>query len=451
MNPTQKILWGEGQFIRPQHFQRQDAYHEWRLRQAMGILHPYTYGVNSLVVDSAALKSGQLRLLKLQLVLSDGEIFNAPEEDDLPEDVDLDAALQGQSSCVFVAACATLRLDAINAAQTREEADISSRYYHFEHEAVDQFTDASAGEVLSLKKSLRLLPEGAQMNNLLSMPLVRIYRNPKGGYAVDETYMPSSTSIDAAPGLPKLLSGLLDALKARIDTLYGLHREPTQNVVEFRSGDAASFWLLHTLNSAHAGLTHLSKHARLHPERLFEQLLMLAGALLTFSKKLGLSDLPVYDHANPAEGFVKLSQMIPELLDIILPDRFARIQLKRIKDSNLHQGHIDAAQVQPSSHLYLEVSASMPALELIDKVPKQFKLGMADDVHTAAACATPCIALTPASPTPQALPVRPGAVYFQVDLKSKFYERMLKSQSAHLYAPDSGFTDLHVELIALHS
>jgi predicted component of type VI protein secretion system len=31
-------------------------------------------------------------------------------------------------------------------------------------------------------------------------------------------------------------------------------------VIEFRSGDIASFWLLHTCSSAYAGLSHLFHH-----------------------------------------------------------------------------------------------------------------------------------------------------------------------------------------------
>jgi type VI secretion system protein ImpJ len=288
------------------------------------------------------------------------------------------------------------------------------------------------------------------MSNLLSTPLLRIYRDPKGGYAMDEAYIPSSTRIDAAPALSQLLSQLLDALRARIDTLYDLHSEPTKNVIEFRSGDTASFWLLHTLNSAYAGLRHLFKHAGLHPERLFEQLLMLAGALLTFSKDWNLSDLPVYEHSNPGPGFLKLKK-------IILSDfgggqrRFLRITLQRVEGTSMHQGHIDAGQIKPTSHLYLEVSASIPPTDLIKSVPAQFKLGTVDDVNTAVACATPGVPTMYVPQTPQALPIRPGAVYFEIAQNNKFYERMLKSQSAHLYTPDSGFADLHVALVILHS
>ena len=57
MIPSSKVLWGEGLFLRPQHFQRQDAYHEWRLAEVARTLHPYAWGVRRLRVDADALAS----------------------------------------------------------------------------------------------------------------------------------------------------------------------------------------------------------------------------------------------------------------------------------------------------------------------------------------------------------------------------------------------------------
>ena len=55
MSTTTKVLWGEGLFLRPQHFQLQDQYHENRLNDIAGTVHPYYWGVRSLKFDLAAL------------------------------------------------------------------------------------------------------------------------------------------------------------------------------------------------------------------------------------------------------------------------------------------------------------------------------------------------------------------------------------------------------------
>ena len=45
MSMAAKVLWGEGLFLRPPPFQRQDQYHEARLHHTARALHPYLWGV----------------------------------------------------------------------------------------------------------------------------------------------------------------------------------------------------------------------------------------------------------------------------------------------------------------------------------------------------------------------------------------------------------------------
>ena len=139
-----------------------------------------------------------------------------------------------------------------------------------------------------------------------------------------------------------------------------MHRKPSKNIIEFRSGDVASFWLLHTASSAFAGLSHLSRHASLHPERLFEKLLELAGALMTFSKTFTLADLPTYDHINPGPGFTRLDQIVRELLETVISTRYFAIALNETQPS-FHQGRLDAEQINPQGPMVsgsVEISAS---------------------------------------------------------------------------------------------
>lgn len=55
MSYSSKVLWGEGLFLRPQHFQRQDAYHEARLFESIQAIQPYNWGVRSIRIDHDSL------------------------------------------------------------------------------------------------------------------------------------------------------------------------------------------------------------------------------------------------------------------------------------------------------------------------------------------------------------------------------------------------------------
>ena len=95
MSYSAKVLWGEGLFLRPQHFQRQDAYHEARLFESIQAIQPYNWGVRSVRIDRDALGSNVLRLSELSLVFPDGALYSAPQADDLPAPVALDTLPDG--------------------------------------------------------------------------------------------------------------------------------------------------------------------------------------------------------------------------------------------------------------------------------------------------------------------------------------------------------------------
>lgn len=451
MIPSPKVLWGEGLFLRPQHFQQQDAYHEWRLTQACRSLHPHAWGVRHIKLDLESLQTGVLRVLELQAVLPDGEMFHAPAEDELPPAVALSSLPSPQegSAFIFHLAAAALRSQGTNMATTHQDADTAVRYHCAPHQVADRYTDAVTAELMTLRRSTRLVPDTSPRDHLISLPLLRLQRTSSGAFELDGRFMPPSLHIHASPMLTLQLRRLMESLQAKIDALHGMHREPSKHLIEFRSGDMASFWMLHTANTALAGLTHLARNPGLHPERLFEKLLELAGSLMTFSRTLTLAELPTYDHGHPGEAFIKLDQLIRELLDTVISTRSFAIVLSETIPS-FHRGRLDSEQLKPGTQLYLGVSASMPSSELVEVVPQRFKVGAPDDVDKLVLSAMPGVRLTYMPQVPAAVPVRPGNHYFALQAQGTLYERMLQAQSLTLYAP-AGIQDLNLELVAINA
>ncbi|MGP9638144.1 type VI secretion system baseplate subunit TssK, partial [Psychrobacter sp. AOP3-A1-26] len=66
------VLWGEGLFLRPQHFQMQDSYHHAQRALTMSITHPYTYGIVGIQMDEQLLDSNILAAEHIFCILPDG-------------------------------------------------------------------------------------------------------------------------------------------------------------------------------------------------------------------------------------------------------------------------------------------------------------------------------------------------------------------------------------------
>ncbi|SPA42473.1 conserved hypothetical protein; DUF876 [Cupriavidus taiwanensis] len=448
MSYSAKILWGEGLFLRPQHFQRQDAYHESRLHTTAQVIQPYGWGVRNASFDTDALASGVLRVTELALLFPDGELYSAPQADELPPPVVLDAIPAGTSELTFYLALQPLH-DAGGNYRDDAEGSLSSRYVGLQAETSDLFTEAEPAAITYLKKAVRLVAETEPRDQFISLPVVRIRRTATGGFELDETFVAPSLSINASAVLYLRLRRLIDALQAKVNALYGFHREPTKNIIEFRSGDIASFWLLHTANASFAALAHLFHHPELHPERLFQEMLRLAGALMTFSKSHTLADLPVYDHDSPGPVFARLDSIIRDLLDTVISTRYFSIALDETRPS-FHLGRLDSGKIDDKTSFYLSVSADMPVAELVEAIPSRFKVGAPDDVDKLVLSSMPGVPLTYTPQVPPAIPVRPGACYFAIEARGALYDRMLQAQTITIYTP-AGIRELKLELIAVTS
>lgn len=446
MNAASKVLWGEGLFLRPQHFQRQDAYHEAQLHQTAVAIHPYAWGVRSLQIDKEALGNSSLRFDDLSAVFPDGSIYNAPRDDALPPAISLIDIPLAQQSITFSLAVPALNWHGGNSSDD-SASNMATRFSQRGEETPDLFTQAAPAEVMYLNSQVRLVSQFESLDSFVSFPIARLNRQATGGFELDPSFMPPCVSIKSNPLLFVQMRRLMDSLQAKVNALYGHHREPSKNVIEFRSGDIATFWLLHTASAAFAGLTHLFHHPALHPERYFEQLLTLAGQLMTFSKSYALVDLPVYKHNDPGPAFLKLHQIIKDLLDTVISSRYFAIALNEVKPSYFN-GRIDSGKIDEKTVFFLGVSANMAALDLVDIVPLRFKIGAPDDVEKFVLSAMPGVRLVHSPQVPSALPVKPDTYYFSIDSKGALYERMLKAQSLSIYVP-SGIQNLQLELLAV--
>jgi len=441
-----KVLWGEGLLLRPQHFQKQDQYHEHRLHKSIHALHPYAWGVERLQIDREGLAGSVLRILDLSLRFPDGEWADAPAADDLPAPCDLSLLPQPQQSITYYAALPALRAFGSNFTPL-DQVGHTARYAQVNQETPDAFTQAAPVHVAYLKRAVRIVSELEPRDAYVHFPLLRLRRATAGGFEIDPAFVPPSLSLGAAPPLLLQLRRLLEALQAKASVLAGHQREPSRNVIEFRAGDTSSFWLLHAASAAYATLTHAASHPGLHPERLFEQLLGVAGALMAFSKSWTLADLPVYEHADPGPGFAKLHQIVRELLDTVISAKYFAIVLNEARPS-YHHGMLDSGKIDDKTVFYIAVSADMPALELVEAVPVRFKVGAPDDVEKCVLAALPGVRLQYTPQLPSAVPVRPDTCYFLLDPKGSMYERMLQAQSISIYVP-SGIRELKLELFAV--
>ena len=84
MSWDSKVLWTEGLFLQPHHFQQADRYTEALVSGLARRIRPYGWGVSALEIDDEVLKVGQFALKSVSGLTHDGTGFRVPMTDDHP-------------------------------------------------------------------------------------------------------------------------------------------------------------------------------------------------------------------------------------------------------------------------------------------------------------------------------------------------------------------------------
>jgi len=442
MSATSKVMLSEGLTLGPQHFQRQDLYHETRLQRIASALNPYFWGVCKVAWNVDGLGHNRLSAETMSIIYQDGEIYEAPGADLLPEPVDLSRLPPEVDTFTFHAALALIKPHGGN-------ADDNSRYVRCDLATTDLVTDAIAIEVPFLKKQARLLlqsePHGAQA----SMPVVRLRRAPEGGFEIVPEFIPPSVTVSAAPGLACMLDGLTGVMTTRIESLQRTHRMTNNSMYEVGAGDISSWWMLNILSTANALLMHCARSPGFHPEVMFGQMLAAAGGLMTFSDRYKTADLPAYRHEAMGEAFAELDALLRELVDTAIGTKYFIIPFVADKSRrSFSQAVLDPAKVTQQSQLYLAISADMAGLDLVATVPVRLKVAAPENMESIVGSALPGVPIVHMPQVPPAIPVRPNTYYFSLATKNPLYEKALEAGVLAIYAPD-GMPGLKIDLIAV--
>ncbi|MCU7886233.1 MAG: type VI secretion system baseplate subunit TssK, partial [Candidatus Thiodiazotropha sp. (ex Lucinoma annulata)] len=95
MSWMSRIVWSEGMFLRPHHFQQQERFLEHMVQARCADLTPFSWGFTHLKIDRQALALGRLAVESCRGVLPDGTTFDIPGNDNPPPPLDISADNKG--------------------------------------------------------------------------------------------------------------------------------------------------------------------------------------------------------------------------------------------------------------------------------------------------------------------------------------------------------------------
>jgi type VI secretion system protein ImpJ len=444
-----RIAWVEGMFLGPQHFQQLER--RWRGEASARLLlaRPYAQGVMRLGVDAEALGSGRLQLQELSAVLPDGDLVHAPGVDNLPPSRNLKElfAADEQRQIVYLA-CPEAR-PGVSRCRLPEHTTVAESPFHGEAVTVeDELQPGQEREVMVARRNLQLLVAGESRDGFLTLPLARVARDADGRFMLDRDFAPPSLAIAACGPLPGILQGLVELLAAKSAALTDQTRQRSGGVVEFGASDAGNFWLLNTVNTYLPLVAHLQQCGDEHPATVYRALVMLTGALTTFSTEQEARDLPAYDHQAPGPLFRDLEQRIRALLETVTPTRYRTVVLEAKSETLLTADLTDPRLVEGRPQFYLAVSGDVPEHAIRDEVPGQVIVGSPHNVDFLVQTATPGVALVHVPMPPRDFPLKAGRTYFRLETTGETWPTVLEARAIAIYVGGARLRTCRFELVA---
>ncbi len=432
MKLLSRVVWSEGMYLGPHHFQVQSRYFEDSIQFATSSLWFGSYGLAGVELDADALENGTVSPVHARGIFPDGLPFNMPESDALPAARAMgDLFPPTRDGVVVMLAIPPRKPNGFNCA-LEDGAAGEARYVAESRVLHDENTGADERPVRLGRKNLRLLLDTEPAGDLLTLPLARVVRDGAGHFIYDANFVPPVLQISASARLMLLaerLIGILDEKAAAIGR--GAGSGPR---AEFSTREIANFWLLHAVNSALAPLRHLLVSKRGHPEELFLELSRLAGALSTFALDSHPRDLPLYDHQNLSACFEKLDRHIRAHLETVVPTNCLSIPLQAAGDY-FYEGEIADQRVLGRARWVLAIRSRMSEPELMAKAPQLIKVCTPPFVRELVKRALPGLALTHLPIPPPAIGARVETQYFGISRNGPCWDHMTQLRKVGVYVP----------------
>jgi type VI secretion system protein ImpJ len=447
MKLLSRVVWSEGMYLGPHHFQVQSRYFEDSIQFATSSLWFASYGLAGVELDAEALHNGTASLLHARGIFSDGLPFNMPESDALPEPRAIaDLFPPTRDGIVVMLAIPPRKPNGSNCSLADETA-AQARYVAEARVLHDENTGADERSVRLGRKNLRLLIDTEPAGDLLTLPVARVVRDGAGHFAYDANFVPPVLQTAASARLLSMLQRLIEILGEKSSAISrGAGGGPTR-MAEFSTREIANFWLLHSINSALSPLRHLLIAKRGHPEELFVELSRLAGALCTFALDSHPRDLPLYDHQDLGGCFEKLDRHIRAHLETIVPTNCISIPLAPAGDY-FYEGEISDQRCLGRSRWVLGIRSGMGEAELMVKAPQLLKICTPPFVRELVRRALPGMALTHLPVPPSAISARVETQYFGVSRSGPCWDHMVQTRRVGVYVPGE-FPNPEVEVLVV--
>ena len=438
-----KVMWTEGMFLQPQHFQQQDRFMGRQVDGRFAATSPWPWGFVALQVDDAALLQGRIMISSARGVLPDGLAFSIPGDDPAPPAFDVPGDMRDE---LVMLAVAQSRPGVTESDVEATESSMPPRWRVADLDVADiHATSLREAPVQVGRLNLRLVREHDINDGYVALGVVRVIeRRADGRVVLDSQYVPSMLHVQAQPVLDAYVREVHGMLHQRGEALGARLAQPGRS----GTGEIVDFLLLQVINRFQPVFAHLQRLPVLHPAALYETCLGLAGELSTFREQRRPIAYPDYRHDDLATCFRAVVTDLRQSLSQVLEQTAVPIDLQERKHG-IRVAIIGDVDLLRNAAFVLAVNAQMPGEALRLRFPTQVKIGPAERIRDLVTLQLPGVTLRALPVAPRQIPYHAGYTYFELETRGNELWKQLETSGGLAMHIAGDFPGLALEFWAI--
>lgn len=442
MDAYKKVVWQEGMFIAPQHFQQQDRYVQNYIRQNVETLAGFSpfYGITELTINHDLLRIGKLSISSCAGVFPDGTHFELSHE----------VAIDIPQGTIETVAHLALPISLQGNNDYSENVSDQSRYLTRSINVFDASTSANASiaiDVAHLNTTLKL--ENDDTSGFTLIPVAKILESSDSGDVIlDRAFIPAC-----------LHYGASQFLTERLKEIHALTSNRAQNLLQrIRAGQGQKsaqsmmqdYLWLQTLNTWLPWFDLTISNPKLQTHELYAKLKQFEAQIMALTPAIPDSCLPLQYH-HLYNSFNPLFSSLRNMLTLVQQDSVIEFHWDTalFEKRRLLRTIIKDPSSVANRRFVLSVKSNVSSSELNELFPISAKLSSNSRIVELVRNSLSGISLTPLPLAPNELKPMQGVAYFEVDAADRNWLDMLETRDALALHVDARISELEVVLYAL--
>ena len=439
-----KVVWSQGMFLQPHHFQQESRHVEHLIDLRTRAAAAHAWGFFELVLDEGALSLGRLGITRASGILPDGTPFSIPQNDAVPMALEVAADVKGE--IIYLSApLAREGVTEVDFGTGTANGSTEFRYRVSDEEVRDHTSASDEPEpVQTGSLNLRLVRGRDATDGQARLGIARVLeRRADNQVVLERGYIAPQTRIEASGQLSATASLLHGLVQQRGRLLASRMGQLSHGVSEM-----ADFLMLQSLNRAEPVLRQHAGAPHVHPNDFYLACLQLAGDLSTFTNEgRHPPEYPLYRHDDLHATFMPVVEDLRRMLSTVLERNALQIDLVD-RSHGVRTAVLPDPELARDSNLVLAVNAQMPTEHIRQRFPAQSKLGPVDRIRDLVNLQLPGIGLRALPTAPRQLPFHAGFHYFELDRGGDLWKQFERSGSLALHVAGD-FPGLELELWAI--